>query len=121
MSRNRSAAAARLADAAPVFAALGDARRLGLVTRLCDSGPLSIARLSAGTGVTRQAITKHLEALADAGLVRDTRHGRERVWELEPRRLERARHCLDQISAQWDAAIGRLKAYVETGPPRPRA
>jgi len=116
MSRNRSVAAARLADAAPLFAALGDARRLGLVARLCDAGPLSIARLSAGTGVTRQAITKHLEALADAGLVRDTRHGRERVWELEPRRLERARRCLDQISAQWDAAIGRLKAYVETRP-----
>lgn len=116
MSRSRSAAAAHLADAAPVFAALGDARRLGLVTRLCDSGPLSIARLSAGSGVTRQAITKHLEALAGAGLVRDRRHGRERVWELEPRRLEKARLCLDAISAQWDEAIGRLKSYVESNP-----
>jgi DNA-binding transcriptional ArsR family regulator len=116
MSRNRGAAVARLTDAAPVFAALGDARRLGLVARLCDSGPLSITRLSAGTGVTRQAITKHLEALADAGLVRDSRHGRERVWEIEPRRLERARRCLDQISEQWDAALGRLKAYVESKP-----
>jgi len=115
MSRNRSAAAL-LGDAAPVFAALGDARRPGLLTRLCEAGPLSIARLSAGTGVTRQAITKHLEALAGAGLVRDTRHGRERVWELEPRGLEKARRCLDKISEQWDAAIGRLKAYVETKP-----
>ena len=112
----RTAAPARPADAAPVFAALGDTRRLALVSRLCDAGPLSTARLSAGAGVTRQAITKHLEALAGAGLVRDTRRGRERVWELEPRRLERARRYLDQISGQWDAALERLRAFVEAKP-----
>ena len=104
---------ARLAEAAPVFAALGDTTRLKVVARLCVDGPLSIARLSDGAAVTRQAITKHLHALADAGLVRDRRHGRERIWELEPRRLEMAHRCLDQISEQWDAAIGRLKAFVE--------
>lgn len=116
MSRNRSAAGAKLIEAAPVFAALGDATRLRLVARLCVDGPLSIARLSEGAGVTRQAITKHLHALADAGLVQDNRHGRERIWELEPRRLERARRCLEQISDQWDAAISRLKAFVEDKP-----
>lgn len=103
-------------EAAPVFAALGDATRLRLVARLCVDGPLSIARLSEGAGVTRQAITKHLHALADAGLVQDNRRGRERIWELEPRRLERARRCLEQISDQWDAAISRLKAFVENEP-----
>jgi DNA-binding transcriptional ArsR family regulator len=113
MSRSRSAAAAKLTEAAPVFAALGDATRLRLVARLCGDGPLSIARLSEDSGVTRQAITKHLHALADAGLVRGTRSGRERIWELEPRRLERARRCLDQIADQWDAALTRLKAFVE--------
>jgi DNA-binding transcriptional ArsR family regulator len=113
MSRSRSAAAAKLTEAAPVFAALGDATRLGLVARLCGDGPLSIASLSEGSGVTRQAVTKHLHALAGAGLVRDTRRGRERIWELEPRRLERARRSLELISDQWDLAIGRLKAFVE--------
>ena len=107
MSRNRSAAAVKLVEAAPIFAALGDA------TRLCADGPLSIVRLSEGAGVTRQAITKHLHALADAGLVHDNRRGRERIWELETRRLERARRCLEQISDQWDVAITRLKAFVE--------
>jgi DNA-binding transcriptional ArsR family regulator len=116
MSRNRSAAGAKLIEAAPVFAALGDATRLRLVSRLCVDGPLSIARLSEGAGVTRQAITKHLHALAHAGLVQDNRRGRERIWELEPRRLERARRCLEQIADQWDAAIGRLKAFVEDEP-----
>lgn len=112
MSRNRSAAA-KLTEAAPVFAALGDATRLRLVSRLCRDGPLSIARLSEGAGVTRQAVTKHLHALADAGLVRHSRRGRERIWQLEPKRLERARQSLEQISVQWDVAIGRLKAFVE--------
>ena len=102
-----------LTDAAPVFAALGDATRLAVVARLCTDGPLSISRLSDSVAVSRQAVTKHLETLAEAGLVRDARHGRERIWELEPRRLEIARRELDRISAQWDAAIGRLKAFVE--------
>ena len=112
MSRSRSAAA-QVADAAPVFAALGDETRLALVARLSGGGPLSIVRLSEGSGVTRQAVTKHLHALADAGLVRHSRQGRERIWELEPARLARARRYLDAISDQWDQAIGRLKAFVE--------
>ena len=104
---------ARLADAVPVFAALGDPTRLRLVMRLCGGGPLSITVLSEDEPVTRQAITKHLEALQLAGLVRDTRSGRERLWELRPKRLETARRCLESISAQWDDALHRLAAFVE--------
>lgn len=109
-SRTRAVA---LAGAAPVFAALGDATRLQLVTRLCTDGPLSIVRLCEGVAVTRQAVTKHLQALADAGVVRDARQGRERIWEIETQRLSEARRWLDGISAQWDAALGRLRAHVE--------
>ena len=96
-----------------MFAALGDTTRLRLVGRLSVDGPLSIARLSEGVGMTRQAVTKHLHALDDAGLVRHARHGREQIWQLEPKRLERAQRCLGQIADEWDAAIGRLKALVE--------
>lgn len=96
-----------------MFAALGDETRLAVVARLCTDGPLSIARLSEGVAVSRQAVTKHLETLAGAGLVRDARSGRERIWQLEPRRLEIARRELNRISQQWDAAMGRLKAFVE--------
>lgn len=113
MSRSRSAAAVKPGDAAPVFAALGDPTRLRLVGRLSTEGPLSIAQLSEDAGVTRQAVTKHLHSLSDAGLVRGSRSGRERIWELEPKRLERARRYLDQISHEWDSAIARLKAFVE--------
>ncbi len=113
MSSSSRPAEARITEAAPVFAALGDATRLRLVSRLCTEGPLSIVRLSESADVTRQAITKHLQALAAAGLVRDRRRGRERIWELEPRQLDKARRYFDQIAAQWDAAIDRLKALVE--------
>lgn len=101
-----------LESSAPVFAALGDATRLRLVARLSADGPLSIARLRDGSGVTRQAVTKHLERLAEAGLVRHSRVGRERVWALEPRRLALAQRDLGQVAREWDAALARLKAFV---------
>src|SRR5580704_15742664 len=107
MSRSRASAVA-VADTAPLFAALGDPTRLKLVARLCSSGPLSTMQLSAGAGVTRQAVSKHLQALGDAGLVRDVRKGRERIWELEPRRLEIARRSLDRIADQWETTLNRL-------------
>ena len=99
--------------AAPVFAALGDTTRLALVRRLSTEGPLSITRLSEGSGITRQGITRHLDALEKAGLVRDTKAGRERVFSLDLKRLEVAREYLDHVSAQWDAAAMRLKQFVE--------
>ncbi len=79
--------AARVRDAAPLFAALGDPTRLGLVARLSAGGPVSIARLSEHADVSRQAITKHLHVLSEAGLVRGFRRGRQHIWELEPNRL----------------------------------
>ncbi len=114
MSRNKSAL--RISDAAPLFAALGDETRLRLVSRLGAEGPLSVVRLSEGTEVTRQAISKHLSALADAGLVHGTRHGRERIWQLEPARLEKAREHLAQISRQWDSALERLQGFLKENP-----
>ena len=98
---------------APIFAALGDETRLHLVFRLCSGGAASIARLTAGSSVTRQAITKHLRVLAGAGLVRSRRRGRERLWELRPDQLKQARESLEAISRQWDETLGRLKEFVE--------
>jgi DNA-binding transcriptional ArsR family regulator len=92
---------------------LGDEARLRIVARLCDDGPLSIARLTTGSHVTRQAVTKHLRVMGKAGLVRNTRRGRESVWHLKHRRLADARRYLDMISNQWDLALGRLQAMVE--------
>jgi len=111
--RRRGAEAAALEGAAPVFAALGDPTRLRLVGRLCREGPLSIARLSDGAGVTRQAVAKHLRVLSDAGLVRGERRGREQLWQLEAAPLAEARRSLERIAQRWDEALGRLKAALE--------
>jgi DNA-binding transcriptional ArsR family regulator len=113
MPPSRSIGGAALSGAAPIFAALGDRTRLQIVGRLCGEGPLSIARLTEGGKVSRQAVTKHLRALERAGLARSSRIGRERLWELKARRLAEARRYLDEISAGWDAAIDRLRAHVE--------
>jgi len=99
--------------AAPIFAALGDQTRIQIVGRLAQGEPLSIATLTVGTGVTRQAVTKHLQVLDEAGLVRSSWQGRERMWALEPARLDAARRSLDAIAKQWSAALGRLKSFVE--------
>jgi DNA-binding transcriptional ArsR family regulator len=74
---------------------------------------LSIARLAAGAGITRQAVTKHLRRMEQAGLVLSRRRGRERVWQLEQRRFEDARRYLAAISAEWDAALRKLYAFAE--------
>jgi DNA-binding transcriptional ArsR family regulator len=104
---------AALRRSAPLFAALGDPTRLHVVARLCGGGPMSITQLTEGTDVTRQAVTKHLTVLAEAGLVRDHWQGRERVWELAPRKLEEARRVLDAVGAHWKEALERLRAMLE--------
>lgn len=98
---------------AAVFAALGDETRLRLVSRLSHDGPMSIARLADGFDITRQAITKHLRVMEDAGLVRSEQQGRESVWQLEQKRLADARRQLEAIAALWDETLDRLKSFVE--------
>jgi DNA-binding transcriptional ArsR family regulator len=112
-ARNKSRAGEQPRQSAPIFAALGDETRLLLISRLCNDGPMSITRLTHGTNVTRQAITRHLEVMRRVGLVRKARHGREKIWQLEQRRLKEARRCLELISKQWDDALGRLQKFVE--------
>jgi DNA-binding transcriptional ArsR family regulator len=98
---------------AEIFAALGDETRLGLVARLAAEDALSIAQLTADTRVSRQAVTRHLEVLSDAGLVHGTRRGREHLWRLEPARLAIARRSLDQISRWWDEKLETLRLSVD--------
>lgn len=98
---------------AAIFDALGDKTRLELVARLSRGGPQSITRLTLGSKLTRQAITKHLRVLAGAHLVRGTRVGRESLWRLEPKPLDVAQRYLDLVSKRWDSALDRLQRFVE--------
>jgi DNA-binding transcriptional ArsR family regulator len=114
MSRaNHKGAGIKRREHAHRFAALGDATRLKLVTTLARGEPRSIAELTSGSKLTRQAITKHLRMLERAGMVRSERAGRESRFAFDPRPVEELRSYLDAVSAQWDEALGRLKAFVE--------
>ena len=108
--RNRpSAVKAR----ASVFAALGDETRLSVLVKLTNGKPQSISRLTAGTRLTRQAVTKHLRVLEGAGVVRCLRIGRESRFELETEPIDDVRRYLEDVSRQWDSALARLKSLVE--------
>jgi DNA-binding transcriptional ArsR family regulator len=115
MSRGHSrlAAARQVHHHALIFAALGDERRLTLLLRLCDAHPRSIAQLTKGSRITRQAITKHLRVLEKAGLVRAEIAGRECRYKFKPQALDDAHDYLGRVSMQWEQALGRLKAFVE--------
>jgi DNA-binding transcriptional ArsR family regulator len=117
MSRStpNNAAAARRRTA-PIFAALGDETRLALVSSLASGESRSIAQLTEGTALTRQAVTKHLRALEGARIVRSARAGRETLFTLDPEPLREARDYADAAAAQWDHALARLKAFVEREP-----
>lgn len=99
---------------AHVFAALGDPTRLKLIAVLCAGGAFSIAQLTASTDISRQGVTKHLQVLADAGVVRDVKLGRERLWQLEPGQIEEAKRTLEVIGREWEVALSKLKAFAES-------
>jgi DNA-binding transcriptional ArsR family regulator len=98
---------------AAVFAALGDRTRLTLIAKLASGEPHSIAQLTTGSRLTRQAITKHLRVLEGAGMVRCTHVGRESHFEFNLQPMLEMRQYLDHISAQWDESLSRLKSLVE--------
>ncbi len=110
ITRERAAA---IRTCAPLFAALGDPTRLSVLSRLAAGRPQSISEITAGTKLTRQAVTRHLCVLADVGVVRAEKSGRESLYRLSPDGLEPARRYLDAVSRSWDEAIERLKAMVE--------
>ena len=105
----------RVADAAVLFAALGDETRLRLLRQLSGGRPASISALAHNFRVSRQAVTKHLRFLAVASIIHGKRAGREQIWTLNPRRLAEAQRCLEVIARGWDDALGRLKAHLEDG------
>ena len=103
----------QLPDAAAMFAALGDPTRLAVLGRLARGEPESIARLTEGTRLTRQAMTKHLKVMERAGLLRQVKVGRESRFALDPAPLEDLKAYLDLVSRQWDDALERLRSFVE--------
>ncbi|HVX38253.1 MAG TPA: metalloregulator ArsR/SmtB family transcription factor [Gemmatimonadaceae bacterium] len=113
MSPNTRSTAAWRRKHAPIFAALGDPTRLEIVTKLGDGARRSIAELTEGTGLTRQAVTKHLRVLEEARIVREHHAGRARMFALDPEPILELREFVDQMSERWDRALERLRQMVE--------
>ena len=97
----------------PCSRPLGDETRLNLISRLADAQRYSISQLTEGSGLTRQAITKHLRILEAVRIVPHVRSGRESLFEFDPKPISTVKDYLDLVSAQWDDALVRLKAFVE--------
>ena len=100
-------------NSAALFGALGDPHRLRIVTHLCEDGPRSTLQVAQVISLSRQATTKHLELLSAAGVVGSAKQGRERIWTVDPAPLAEAGDYLSELSARWDRALGRLRAFVE--------
>jgi DNA-binding transcriptional ArsR family regulator len=98
---------------APIFAALADETRLAIVAKLSEGQHRSIAQLTEGTRLTRQAVTKHLRVLERAKIVHSVRAGRENLFEFDPTPIRQVKEYADVVSEQWDQALARLKAFVE--------
>jgi DNA-binding transcriptional ArsR family regulator len=115
MSRAASdASSARRRQHAALFAALGDETRLALISALSAGEPRSIAQLTGGARMTRQAVTKHLRVLEHAGIVHCVRSGRSSMFGFDPAPLNELREYLGRVSEQWDQMLARLKTLVES-------
>ena len=95
---------------------LADPTRRQVFERLRE-GPRAVGELAAGLPVSRPAVSQHLKALKDAGLVLDRAEGARRVYFIDPEGLGELRRWLDRF---WDQALDAFKHEAETHPPRRR-
>jgi DNA-binding transcriptional ArsR family regulator len=98
------------------FAALADPTRRHVIGVLSGGQEASITELARELPISRQAVAKHLAALAEAGLVESTRQGRETRYRLTPGPLTDAGAWLDRVGAEWDSRLGRLRRHADTRP-----
>lgn len=100
-------------NTAQLFHALGDPTRLEIIERLSVGTLHTITTVSDGLKMSRQGIRKHLQVLADAGLIKLVTKGRDTQVELEKQSLEQAKAFIVQIEAQWDTRLEALRNFVE--------
>lgn len=98
-----------------VFSALSDPTRREVIRRLSEDGPTTLAELAAALPITRQAVSKHLVVLEDAGLVRGSGDTRRKRYHLTPRPLTDAMGWMVDVGAGWDERLDALRRHVERG------
>ncbi len=95
-----------------VFAALADPTRRLLFQQLCEEGSGTAASFAARLPITRQAVTKHLLTLAEAGLVTFYDEGRERRYIPRPESLQSVTIWIASVEACWDKRLAALRKYL---------
>ena len=103
-----------------VFAALSDPTRRSVIRSLSERGPTTATELAGELPVTRQAVSKHLAALEEAGLVSSSVRGRSRRYRLTPGPLAEAMGWMADVGAQWDDRLEALRRHLMTGGPEGR-
>jgi DNA-binding transcriptional ArsR family regulator len=101
------------AEAGAVFAALADPTRRHLIVALAANGGATATGLAAELPISRQAVGKHLAMLGRAGLVSQSRRGRESLFELDPRPLTDAAAWLTTVGAEWDTRLTKLQHHFK--------
>jgi DNA-binding transcriptional ArsR family regulator len=104
--------AATSRDAGDVFVALADPTRRKMIEQLSVLGPVTITQLTEVFPISRQAVTKHLDTLSDAGLVDTERRGRERIVTFRPEPLHEAIDWVAAIEARWDLRLAALAQFL---------
>ncbi|HEV2700030.1 MAG TPA: metalloregulator ArsR/SmtB family transcription factor [Steroidobacteraceae bacterium] len=96
-----------------VFKALADPTRRAIFERLSRSGEQTVHALTAPSGVSQPAISKHLNGLKSAGLVRDRRHGRETFYRVDPTGLASLFNWMDYYSHFWHERFDKLEDLLK--------
>jgi DNA-binding transcriptional ArsR family regulator len=94
--------------AGAVFGALSDPTRRALLSAIAHSPSATATELAAGLPISRQAVLKHLTALADAGLLDRERSGREVHYRMTPAPLSEAVSWMAEVGGQWDERLASL-------------
>jgi DNA-binding transcriptional ArsR family regulator len=98
-----------------IFSALSDPTRREVIRRLSEKGPTTLGELAAELPVTRQAVSKHLVVLEEAGLVQSSGDTRRQRYRLTPRPLADAMGWMVDVGAEWDERLDALRRHVERG------
>ena len=96
-----------------IFKSLSDPTRRALFERLSREGELTVHALTAPSGVSQPAVSKHLSSLKVAGLVRDRRDGRETYYRAEPKALTALLDWISFYLAFWDSRLDRLESLLK--------
>ena len=97
-----------------VFQAIADPTRREVLRLLADK-ELSVGGITGHFPISRTAVSKHLRILADGGLVKEYRVGRETRYRLQPEPLLELKRWLAYYERFWDNKLAALKTLVETG------